>query len=76
MDCQFIMGFFAFMYYQSFIAVHHASVGSVIETAITALSKEEQVQVLKGLAQHLYNSGVVGHRVLEYLGENVNVQAL
>lgn len=27
MDCQFIMGFFAFMYYQSFIAVYKASVG-------------------------------------------------
>lgn len=73
MDCQFIMGFFAFMYYQSFIAVHHASVGSVIETAITGLSAEEQVAVVKGLAQHLYNQGVVSHKVLEYLGENVRV---
>lgn len=71
MDCQFIMGFFAFMYYQSFIAVHHASVGSVIETAITALSAEEQMAVVKGLSQHLYNQGVVGHKVLEYLNANL-----
>ncbi|KAI7104676.1 phosphatidate cytidylyltransferase, partial [Hortaea werneckii] len=35
MDCQFIMGFFAFMYYQSFIAVYKSSVGGVIEMAIT-----------------------------------------
>ena len=34
MDCQFIMGFFAFMYYQSFVAVYKASVGGVIEVAI------------------------------------------
>ncbi|KAI7671999.1 hypothetical protein KC318_g3133, partial [Hortaea werneckii] len=34
MDCQFIMGFFAFMYYQSFIAVYKSSVGGVIEMAV------------------------------------------
>ncbi|CAK4033719.1 phosphatidate cytidylyltransferase [Lecanosticta acicola] len=71
MDCQFIMGFFAFMYYQSFIAVHKASVGSVIETAITGLSHEEQMAVVKGLAQHLYNQGSISHKVVEYLGEEL-----
>src|SRR5271154_1881154 len=34
MDCQFIMGLFTYMYYQSFIAVYKSSVGSVIETVI------------------------------------------
>ena len=73
MDCQFIMGFFAFMYYQSFIAVYKASVGSVIETAITGLTHEEQVEVVKGLAKHLYNQGEVGIKVVEYLNENLKV---
>lgn len=71
MDCQFIMGFFAFMYYQSFIAVHKASVGSVIETAITGLSADEQIAVVKGLAQHLYNQGSISHKVVEYLGDEL-----
>ncbi|KAK4554007.1 phosphatidate cytidylyltransferase [Recurvomyces mirabilis] len=75
MDCQFIMGFFAFMYYQSFIAVYKASVGSVIETAITGLSPEEQVEVVKGLAKHLYNQGVVGVKVVEYLNQNLRLAA-
>lgn len=74
MDCQFIMGFFAFMYYQSFVAVYKASVGSVIETAITGLTPEEQAEVIKGLAKHLYNQGEVGIKVLEFLGENLKVQ--
>jgi phosphatidate cytidylyltransferase len=74
MDCQFIMGFFAFMYYQSFIAVYKASVGSVIETAITGLTPEEQVEVVKGLAKHLYNSGEIGWDVVEYLGANLKAQ--
>lgn len=59
MDCQFIMGFFAFVYYQSFIAVYKASVGSVIETAITGLTPEEQLEVVKGLSKYLYNQGVL-----------------
>ncbi|KAI9819354.1 MAG: hypothetical protein M1832_004059 [Thelocarpon impressellum] len=67
MDCQFIMGFFAFMYYQSFIAVYKASVGSVIETAITGLSPEEQLEVIKGLSKYLYNQGVVSETVLQCL---------
>ncbi|KAL9120560.1 MAG: hypothetical protein Q9187_002887 [Circinaria calcarea] len=67
MDCQFIMGFFAFMYYQSFIAEYKASVGGVIETAIQGLSGEEQVEVVRGLAKYLVNQGIVGETVLECL---------
>lgn len=63
MDCQFIMGFFAFMYYQSFIAVYKASVGGVIEMAISGLSAEEQMEVVKGLSKHLVNQGVIGVKV-------------
>jgi len=74
MDCQFIMGFFAFVYFQSFIAVYKASVGSVIETAITGLTPEEQVEVVKGLAKHLYNQGEIGMQVVDYLGENLRLQ--
>ena len=67
MDCQFIMGFFAFMYYQSFIAVYKASVGSVMETAIQGLTPEEMGEVVKGLAKHLVNQGVVNEAVLACL---------
>lgn len=63
MDCQFIMGVFSYMYYQSFIAVYKASVGSVIETAIVGLTVEEQIDVVKGLSKYLYNQGVVSGEV-------------
>ncbi|KAI9757903.1 MAG: hypothetical protein M1815_005877 [Lichina confinis] len=65
MDCQFIMGLFAFMYFQSFIAVNRASVGSVIERAINGLTPEEQIEVVRGLSKYLYNQGVVSDKVLE-----------
>jgi phosphatidate cytidylyltransferase len=71
MDCQFIMGFFAFMYYQSFIAVYKASVGSVIETAITGLSPEEQIELIKGLSKYLYNQGIINAKVPEFLNDNL-----
>ncbi|KAF2135568.1 uncharacterized protein K452DRAFT_293129 [Aplosporella prunicola CBS 121167] len=67
MDCQFIMGFFSFMYYSSFIAVHKASVGGVIETAINGLTPAQQIEVVKGLSKHLVNQGVIPQQVLEYL---------
>ncbi|CAF9916915.1 MAG: hypothetical protein GOMPHAMPRED_001151 [Gomphillus americanus] len=67
-DCQFIMGFFTFMYYQSFIATFRHSVGGIIESAIQGLSAEEQIQVVKGLTQYLVNQGVVHQATLECFG--------
>ena len=74
MDCQFIMGFFAFMYYQSFIAVYRQSVGGVIEMAIQGLTVEEQVEVVKGLAKYLVNQGQVGEKLLECLGGELQLR--
>ena len=64
MDCQFIMGFFAFMYYQSFIAVYKASVGSVLETAIQGLTGEEQIELVRGLTKYMVNQGIVSDVVM------------
>lgn len=66
MDCQFIMGLFSFMYYHSFIAVRKASVGDVIETAITGLTAEEQLDLVRGLSKYLYNQGTVSDKVSPY----------
>lgn len=63
MDCQFIMGTLAYMYYQGFIAQHRATVGGVLEMAITGLSVDEQVEVVKGLSKYLVNQGVIGEGV-------------
>jgi phosphatidate cytidylyltransferase len=65
MDCQFIMGLFAYMYYHSFIAVYKASVGSVMELAITGLTYEEQMEVVKGLSKYLYNQEAVSEQVCQ-----------
>ncbi|CAG8044393.1 unnamed protein product [Penicillium salamii] len=67
MDCQFIMGFFSFMYYHSFIAVYKASVGDIIETAINGLTVDEQFEVVRGLGKYLYNQGAASESILECL---------
>jgi phosphatidate cytidylyltransferase len=59
MDCQFIMGFFAYMYYHTFIVVHKVSLGGVMEMAITGLTVEEQVELLKGMGRYLTNQGLI-----------------
>lgn len=65
MDCQFIMGFFAFMYYQSFIAEYKATVGSVIEMAVQGLDGEEMVEVVKGLSKYLVGQGLMDESLVE-----------
>ncbi|KPM38302.1 putative phosphatidate cytidylyltransferase [Neonectria ditissima] len=65
MDCQFIMGFFAYMYYHSFIALHKVNLGSVLETAITSLSPEEQIELVKSMGRYLGNQGVVPENFVE-----------
>ena len=67
MDCQFIMGMFTFMYYQSFIAQYKATVGGVIEMAIQGLDEEGVVEVVRGLGKYLSGQGIVGDEVLECL---------
>ena len=68
MDCQFIMGFFAYMYYHTFIAIHKVSVGTVLETAITSLSPNEQVELVKIMSRYLGNQGVVSEKVRSSFG--------
>lgn len=66
MDCQFIMGFFTFMYYHSFIAIHKVGLGDILETAITGLTVDEQVELVRGMARYLGNQGAVGSSVSIY----------
>jgi phosphatidate cytidylyltransferase len=63
MDCQFIMGFFAYMYFHTFIEVHKVSLGSVLETAITSLQPEEQIELVKSMCRYLSNQGLMPQEV-------------
>lgn len=59
------MGFFAYIYYHTFIAVYKVKLGSVIESAINGLTPDEQIELVKGMTRYLTNQGVVSHNVCE-----------
>ncbi|KAF4975937.1 hypothetical protein FZEAL_7354 [Fusarium zealandicum] len=74
MDCQFIMGFFAYMYYHTFIAIHKANLGTVLETAITSLNQEEQIELVKSMGHYLRNQGVFSEEVSECIDKFLPVK--
>jgi hypothetical protein len=43
--------------------VYKVSLGGVIESAITGLSPEEQLELVKGIGKHLVNQGQVSETV-------------
>lgn len=59
MDCQFIMGFFSYLYYESFISNHHMSVGTILQSIITNLTVEDQYRLLITLQKYLHDHGVI-----------------
>ncbi|KAK9459672.1 phosphatidate cytidylyltransferase [Lipomyces oligophaga] len=59
MDCQFLIGLFVYMYYTSFIVVHAISVDSVLNTAMSTLTMEEQLHLVLSLHKYLANQGYI-----------------
>lgn len=66
MDCQFLMGLFSFMYYQSFIKMHHISVGTILALVINNLSSKEQLELLERLQTYLVNQDQL-HSQIEHV---------
>ncbi|KDN40028.1 phosphatidate cytidylyltransferase [Tilletiaria anomala UBC 951] len=57
-DCQFLMGLWAYVYYSSLIREHHVSVGSVLQTIVTHLTLEDQIEVYREVGRFLHGQGV------------------
>ncbi|ORZ05308.1 cytidylyltransferase family-domain-containing protein [Lobosporangium transversale] len=58
MDCQFLMGLFSYMYYQSFIKTSAVTVGFVLQNAIN-LKAQEQMELFDHLRQYLIGQGLL-----------------
>ncbi|KAL6860727.1 phosphatidate cytidylyltransferase [Amphichorda felina] len=71
MDCQFIMGFFAYVYYQAFIAMHEVKLGSVLDSAINGLSPEDQLELVKAMGRYLANQGIASEKLVECVDQNI-----
>lgn len=66
-DCQFLMGSFSYLYYQTFISNHNVNIGSVLQMAIINLSVPQLFVLIKSLLKYLNNSGFIPDEKLSVL---------
>lgn len=57
-DCQFIMGLFSYVYFSSIIREHHVTIGSVLQTVVTHLTVDDQVELYRELTRYLQGQGI------------------
>ena len=55
---RFLMGVFTYVYYSSLIREHHVTVGSVLQTIVSGLTTEEQLELIKDLKGYLQGQGI------------------
>jgi phosphatidate cytidylyltransferase len=67
MDCQFIMGLFAYVYYHTFLSVPHFNSQEVVETVLTEFTTAQQVMLFKALAQYLGNRDHVNQEIVDQI---------
>jgi phosphatidate cytidylyltransferase len=53
------MGVFTYVYYSSLIREHHVTVGSILQTIVSGLTTDEQLELLADLKKYLSGQGVV-----------------
>ncbi|RDB24932.1 putative phosphatidate cytidylyltransferase [Hypsizygus marmoreus] len=58
MDCQFLMGVFTYVYYSSLIREHHVTVGSILQTIVSGLTLNEQLELIADLRRYLETQGI------------------
>ncbi|OAD09245.1 hypothetical protein MUCCIDRAFT_32731 [Mucor lusitanicus CBS 277.49] len=72
-DCQFLMGLFAYMYYQSFIKMYNVSVGTILALVINNLSSKEQVELLERLQTYLANQDHLASQIEAVMSKAQNL---
>ncbi|KAG1057340.1 hypothetical protein G6F43_000826 [Rhizopus delemar] len=73
MDCQFLMGLFAFMYYHSFIKMYNVSVGTILALIINNLSSKEQLELLERLQTYLINQDHLASQIDSVISKAQNL---
>lgn len=66
-DCQFLMGSFSYLYYQTFISSYNHNLTKLLQAAIINLSIEELFQLVKSLLKFLNNSGIIAENDLNII---------
>lgn len=64
-DCQFLMGSFSYLYYQTFVSTSNMHIGNVLQIAVMNLSEAQILQLVKSLLRYLNGVGWVSDGKLE-----------
>ena len=59
MDCQFLMGSFSYLYYETFISTHNVNVGNMLQSIIVNLEPQEIIILVQSLVTYLYKIGTI-----------------
>ena len=57
-EFRFLMGVFTYVYYSSLIREHHVTVGSILQTVVSGLTLEEQLELIQDLRKYLAGQGI------------------
>lgn len=52
------MGVFTYVYYSSLIREHHVTVGAILQTIVSGLTVEEQLELIADLRRYLEKQGI------------------
>ncbi len=55
---RFLMGVFIYVYYSSLIREHHVTVGSVLQTIVSGLTVDEQLELMADMKRYLEGQGI------------------
>ncbi|ODQ63079.1 phosphatidate cytidylyltransferase [Nadsonia fulvescens var. elongata DSM 6958] len=58
-DCQFLMGFFAYLYHESFVSTHGFTINTVLRSIVFNFSYADQVEIINNVLGFLENQGAI-----------------
>lgn len=59
MDCQFLMGSFSYLYYETFISTHSVNVGNMLQSIIINMDPQDIIILIQSLITYLFKMGVI-----------------
>lgn len=52
------MGIFTYVYYSSLIRVNHVTVGNILQTIVSGLTVDQQLELVRDLSRYLEGQGI------------------
>lgn len=67
MDCQFLMGSFSYLYYETFISTHNVNVGNILQSIIVNLDPRDIIILIQSLITYLFKIGIIDEESCQHI---------